>query len=149
MAKFVSTVLVVKDVKAAEKFYTEMLGFTVKNDFGANIIFEEGVAIWESTPFYPVKNSEPVNSTLELCFETSDIEGDYIRFEEAGIKFFNRIKEESWGQRSFRIFDPDGNVIEFGETFDIFVTRLLGTMTREQVIAKTGICEEDLIKMGF
>lgn len=49
------------------------------------------------------------------------------------------IEEEAWGQRTIRFFDPDGNLIELGESIPCFCRRLYGGgMTAEQVADKTG-----------
>lgn len=33
------------------------------------------------------------------------------------------IQEQPWGQRVFRVYDPDGYVVEFGEPMRTFITR--------------------------
>jgi catechol 2,3-dioxygenase-like lactoylglutathione lyase family enzyme len=50
------------------------------------------------------------------------------------------VAEEAWGQRTIRFFDPDGNLIELGESIPCFCRRLFkGGMAVEQVSEKTGV----------
>ena len=48
------------------------------------------------------------------------------------------MKEHHWGQRVVRIYDPDGHVIEIGESMDFVAKRFFGSgMTVEDVAKKT------------
>ncbi len=42
---------------------------------------------------------------------------------EAGIEFIHAICEQPWGQRVMRLHDPDGHIVEIGETMEAVVWR--------------------------
>jgi hypothetical protein len=42
-----STALFIKDIEVSKLFYTKVLNLNIDLDFGKNIIFKEGFAIWE------------------------------------------------------------------------------------------------------
>ena len=84
------------------------------------------------------KPGSAVNS--ELYYETEDIESAFELVKNHATKFLHEIHEESWGQRTFRFFDPDGYLIEIGESMSGFVKRMSKEgMTREEISDKTGI----------
>ncbi len=149
-----SIAIFVKDIEISKTFYRNILGLEVEFDFGKNIIFKGGVAIWEINPNHiiPTKlGDECINSSVnrfELYFETENLDEIYIPLKEANVSFFHEIHEESWGQRTIRFFDPDNHLIEIGESLHCFVKRMMDSgMTREQVSAKTGIAIGDFEKI--
>jgi catechol 2,3-dioxygenase-like lactoylglutathione lyase family enzyme len=59
----------------------------------------------------------------ELYFETESIETVFQRVQQAGVKFVHVLREQPWGQRVMRLYDPDGHVIEVGEPMEAVVWR--------------------------
>ena len=55
------------------------------------------------------------SENVELYFETDRLEETRDRMQNLGIPFLHDIEVQSWGQRVFRIKDPDGYVVEIGE----------------------------------
>lgn len=45
-----SIALFVKNIDVSKRFYTNLLNLEVEFDFGKNIVFKGGVAIWEINP---------------------------------------------------------------------------------------------------
>lgn len=77
-----------------------------------------------------------------------NIEKIFNDLENAGVKFFHKIHEEPWGQRTFRFFDPDGHLIEVGESLEIFVNNMKNNgLTIDQISNKSGIPVETLKKL--
>jgi hypothetical protein len=77
---------------------------------------------------------------FEFYFETEDILAAIQRVKASGAEFLHELHEEPWGQWTARIFDPDRNLIEIGESLETFVKRLHGSeMTLEQVAQKTSV----------
>ena len=60
---------------------------------------------------------------VELCFETDEIEAVYQRVHEADVEFIHGIREQPWGQRVMRLYDPDGHILEIGELMESVVRR--------------------------
>jgi catechol 2,3-dioxygenase-like lactoylglutathione lyase family enzyme len=42
-----STALFVRDIEISKQFYSDVLGLTIDLDFGKNVIYKNGFAIWE------------------------------------------------------------------------------------------------------
>lgn len=127
---FRSVVLLVNDIKKSKYFYNVLLGQKIVMDFGKNINFEGGLAIWEKRyALNLIFNKKENNINLdynetEIYFESSDLESLYKRLMNADIKFIHPIIEQPWGQRVFRLYDPDNYIIEFAESMENVVLRL-------------------------
>lgn len=140
-----TAVLFVRDAQQAREFYESLLGFHVVAEFGGtNIIFREGFALWQPMPEHVIPKAYPDmhNAELpprgELCYETEDIDGVYTELKAGEVRFLHEIREEEWGQRSVRFFDPDGHLIEVGESMHVFVRRFRNQgLTPEQIAERT------------
>jgi len=83
---------------------------------------------------------------LEICFETDDFDAQAARISAMGVMLAHGVIEESWGQRTLRFFDPDGNLVEVGESMPAFCRRLyMAGLSMEEVGKKTGI-EQNIVK---
>lgn len=141
---FSATVLFVKDISKSKQFYIDVLSQKIKHDFGNNITFESNIALWQIPEKHELNNSfytrNNQNKALELYFETSDIKSIYKEISKHKLSFCNELKEEFWGQKTFRFFDIDNNLIEIGESLDTFIIRMYQEgLTKVQVAEKTGI----------
>jgi catechol 2,3-dioxygenase-like lactoylglutathione lyase family enzyme len=156
MPKYVSALIAVSNMARSRAFYEGLLGQKVKFDFGPNVAFEAPFAIHERTHFESLlgdqREGRPRPSGAadpdaaghvhwgELYFEEDDLEAVERRLKEAGAAFVHPIREQPWGQRVFRCQDPDGHVVELGETMEATVRRLAdGGMTVAAVAARTGM----------
>lgn len=93
--------------------------------------------------FIALKRRGGGNAALEICFETEDLDAQASRIAEAGVRLVHDIIEESWGQRTLRFFDPDGNLVELGESMPAFCKRMhLSGMSVEEIGKETGIQQE-------
>lgn len=142
--EFSATVLFVKDISKSKQFYTDVLSQKIKHDFGNNITFESDIALWQIPEKHELNNSyytkNNQNKALELYFETTNIESIHDEISNHNLSICNDLKEEFWGQKTFRFFDLDNNLIEIGESLDTFITRMYNDgLTREQVSEKTGV----------
>lgn len=129
MLKFDGPLIVVDDMARSRHFYEQLLGQKVKFDFGPNVPFE-GFSIHLKSHFqsllgdvsqYPVIQKPHWG---ELYFETDELEPIYQRLNEAGVEFIHGVCEQPWGQRVMRFYDPDGHIVEIGETMEAVVWRL-------------------------
>jgi uncharacterized glyoxalase superfamily protein PhnB len=57
------------------------------------------------------RSREPgaVSATLAL----DDAKPLFLEFQKAGVVFYQALKTEPWGTRTFVVQDPDGNLIAF------------------------------------
>ena len=116
--KFSGFLIVVKDIKKAEKYYHNLFGLETLADNDGNMILSDGLVLQEEKYWrsFIGKDILPQNNACELYFEESDIEG-FIRNLETlypETEYVNQLMTHSWGQRVVRFYDPDGNLIEVG-----------------------------------
>jgi catechol 2,3-dioxygenase-like lactoylglutathione lyase family enzyme len=142
-----STALFVKDIKASKGFYTGILGLTVDMDFGENVVFKNGITIWEVRNKHIIpaklgldKISELSVNRFEIYFETENLDDVFENLKSEGVRFLHEVHEEPWGQRTIRFFDPDNHLIEIGESMKQFVCRFYNQgLTTDQISERTSV----------
>ncbi|MCF7886066.1 MAG: glyoxalase/bleomycin resistance/dioxygenase family protein [Candidatus Marinimicrobia bacterium] len=124
-------VLFVSDIEKSKEFYTKVLGLSIKMDMGDNVIFENGIALWQVPEGHIIydkitnKNDKKKNQkSFELYLEAEDIESINHKLQDNGVRFFHDLREEPWGQKTVRLYDPDENLIEIGESLPTFLQRM-------------------------
>jgi catechol 2,3-dioxygenase-like lactoylglutathione lyase family enzyme len=136
-----------RDIAASRRFYEDLLGQEVEMDFGPNVGFKGGLALWQVEHAFQMIHERASESTdplgrqnLELYFETAELEAASARFSKAGVEYLHSLREQPWGQRAFRVYDPDGHIVEVGEPMPAVILRLLGEgLPTEAVAEKTGM----------
>jgi predicted enzyme related to lactoylglutathione lyase len=146
MIRFDSAVLMTENIDKMKEFYSKVMGQSVKHDFGGCVIFDCGLAVWKLGDGCPLAQAlggrASGNGSLEVCFDTEDFENDAANVKKSGVKLVHDIAEEQWGQLTIRFFDPDGNVVELGESIPAFCRRLYASgQSTKQVSEKTGVLE--------
>ncbi len=148
---FYAPVIFVKDIKNSKNFYIDVLEQEIEHDFGKNIIFRSRVSLWEIDPnseIASVKGNSSNGNTFELYFETTDIEGTLARLKKCDPDLLHDLKTEPWGQKTFRLFDPDHHLVEIGESMQTFVSRIFKeTGSTASVAQITGISEDVVNKI--
>jgi Lactoylglutathione lyase and related lyases len=141
--KFVGTLFVVKDMDASRRFYQDILSRTVLLDLGAYVVFE-GFCLLTEGKWMEFLGNQPValhygNHVCQLGFEDDDIDAFLAHcrnFPDRQVA--TPLKEYDWGQRAIRLYDPDGHIIEVGESMKVVVKRFLcAGMTVEETMEKT------------
>jgi catechol 2,3-dioxygenase-like lactoylglutathione lyase family enzyme len=147
--RFQSTVLITQRFDQMKRFYMELLNQRVRYDFGNCITFECALTLWELREEYSLaralgsSDSLGGNGSMEVCFETDNFEVESAQLKTSGVKLLHDVAEETWGQRTLHFFDPDGNIVELGESMPCFCRRLRASgMSIEEVAVKTGISQE-------
>ena len=139
--KYCSALYAVRSIEAAKAFYQQVLGQNIVLDHGTNVTFEGGFALQEGFAGlvgFPEDNVRWKPWNGELYFETEDLVADAARIRESGVELVHDVKEYPWGQRVFRFFDPDGNLIELGESMRSVGLRYLAQgMSDEEVAQRT------------
>lgn len=151
--KFMSAVIVVKDMEKSRNFYETLLNQKVKMDLGANVSYEgfslQTLETWIDF-IEKVENdiSLSKNNVHELYFEIDDYDtfikklNNYNDFE---IEIVHKTKEFPWGQRVIRFYDPDNHMIEVGESLDSVIKKFFDDgMFIEDIAEKTGLPVEHL-----
>lgn len=150
--KYVCTVISVADISAARKFYEELFGVEVYQDYGRNIAFTCGLALQQDFDWLVNIPKEKVlkkSNNAEIVFEEQDFDGFLNKLKAySDIEYLGEVIEHSWGQRVIRFYDLDEHLIEVGEDMQMVVKRFLASgMTMEEVSAKMDVSIEDLTKL--
>jgi hypothetical protein len=59
---------------------------------------------------------------------------------DAGVQFVHPLREHPWGQRVFRLYDPDGHIVELGEPMPVVIQRfLVQHMSAEEIAQRTSM----------
>ncbi len=148
--------VVVTDIELSKAFYCDLFGLTVVTDFGGNVILTEGLVlqervIWEN---FTDKKVVPYGNDAELYFEENDMDSFIEKLNQYPyeIVYVNPLMEHDWGQRVIRIYDPDGHIIEVGESLDYVAKRYLKSgMSVEETALKTQLpqAQVELIAEGL
>jgi len=150
--KFSMPVIFVEDIQISKKFYQNLFSLEVEMDFGQNIVFKEAFSIWEKKRAKEIifqnkliDQEEKRYNNVELYFETLDIQSIWEKILSSKVEIIHPLKEETWGQRVFRVYDPDKFIIEVAEPMAEVVKRLskLG-LSREKISIKTQMTLETI-----
>ena len=150
--KYVCTVISVADISAARKFYEELFGVEVYQDYGRNIAFTCGLALQQDFDWLVNIPKEKVlkkSNNAEVVFEEQDFDGFLNKLKEyPEIEYLGEVIEHSWGQRVIRFYDLDEHLIEVGEDMKMVIKRFLDSgMTMEEVSVRMDVSVDDLTKL--
>ena len=150
--KYNCTVISVADIKAARKFYEDLFGLEVFQDYGRNIAFTCGLALQQDFDWLVHLRKESIlrkSNNVELCFEEQDFDSFLHKLKKyPNIECLGEVIEHSWGQRVIRFYDLDGHIIEVGENMKMVIKRFLASgMTIDEVSVKMDVSFEDLTKL--
>lgn len=150
--KYTCTVLSVADINAARKFYEDLFGLELYQDYGINISFTCGLALQQDFDWLVNLSKENIMkkpNNIEICFEEQDFDGFLNKLKKyPDIECLGKVIEHGWGQRVIRFYDLDGHIIEVGEDMKMVINRFLSSgMTMEEVSAKMDASVEDLTKL--
>lgn len=149
---YISTVLAVADIGAARRFYEELFGLELYQDYGINISFRGGLSLQQKFHWLVNLPEDQVmikSNNMELCFEESDFDGFLGKLKKyPDLVYLGDVMEHSWGQRVVRFYDLDGHIIEVGEKMNMVISRFLASgMTMEEISVKMDASVTDLAKL--
>lgn len=147
--KYSGMCIAVKDVNRARKFYEELFGLKVIQDYGINVSFG-GFALQQEFDWLVNVPKESVlekSNNMELYFEDDEfdtfIENLKLRND---IEYLGDVKEAPWGQKSIKFYDLDGHIIEVGEPLINVVKRFLDSgMSIEETSDRMSVPVSDLV----
>jgi uncharacterized glyoxalase superfamily protein PhnB len=147
--RFICPLIVVNNIKASRFFYEKVLNQKVQCDFGENISFEGGFAIHLKSHFsdlISINENDIIqkSNNSELYFEEDDLDSFLQKLKDvSSIEYVHELKEQPWGQRVIRFYDPDMHIIEVGEPMESVVKRLLSKgLSIEKTVKRTLMPEE-------
>jgi catechol 2,3-dioxygenase-like lactoylglutathione lyase family enzyme len=137
----------VKDIEISKAFYCKILKQEIATDFGNNISLKSGLTLWQIPEWHDLYKGfytrRSTNKAMEIYFETTNIMDVVKQIEKNNISKQHELIEESWGQKTIRIFDPDNNLVEIGEKMEIFIKRMYTEgLSIEEINKKTGVPEK-------
>ena len=117
--------LIVNDVAASTRFYTEVLGFSIKQTVPDAVPF---VFVWlerDTIPVflnarlaaaedYPGAAERPAGGTATLFFVVTDVDGLHAAIAPHATVVMP-LKTQFYGMREFAVTDPDGHILTFAE----------------------------------
>ena len=150
--KYVCVVISVADINAARKFYEDLFGLEVYQDYGRNIAFTCGLALQQDFDWLVNIPKEKVlkkSNNAEVGFEEQNFDGFLNKLKEyPDIEYLGEVIEHSWGQRVIRFYDLDGHLIEVGEDMKMVIKRFLNTgMSMEEVSERMDVSIGDMEKL--
>ncbi len=144
MITYHSVVLICADIEKSRKFYEDLFGLETELVIDGLVNFREGISLWRKKiasdlMYQGTDPSPPVKKPgQEIYFETDDIDGFFAMIQQKGTELLHPVEKTPWQQRTVRFFDPDGHLIEVGESMEE-VIRGLGRQGKpaEEVAAMT------------
>ncbi len=148
---FKGTVVAVEDVRKSRKMYEEVFGLVVEADFGEyNVGFVGGLSFYKRDFFRELAGGLPIaakSNAFVLYFEVDAVEPYETRLRELGLEFVHGAREQPWGQRTFRAYDWDGNMLEVAENMDNVFKRMFAAGKSVEEIARiTGFPLDDVTR---
>lgn len=147
--KYEGVCIAVKDVNLSKKFYQDLFGLEIFQDYGINVSFG-GLSLQQDFDWLlnvPKESVLQKSHNMELYFEEDDFDGFIAKLEQRNdiVYIGDGVKEAGWGQRSVRFYDLDYHVIEVGENLKMVVKRFLASgMSMEEVSKRMDVSVHDL-----
>jgi uncharacterized glyoxalase superfamily protein PhnB len=149
--KFICPLIVVNNMEISKNFYEKALDQKVQYDFGENISFEGGFAIHLKSHFSNLIsiNKDDIiqkSNNSELYFEEEDLDSFLQKLKGMdSIEYVHGLKEQPWGQRVIRLYDPDMHIVEVGEPMESVVKRLLSEGLSIEETSKRTLMPEEFV----
>jgi predicted enzyme related to lactoylglutathione lyase len=121
--KHIDSIILVNDLEASKAFYTKLMGLEILHDWSNMVVFKERFSIHKADALQPpelisglIVTGNQGHGNIVLYFEAGDLETEYQKLVQAGVKVIHGIVQVPW-QKLFRVYDPDGHIIEIGSPF--------------------------------
>ena len=117
-------VFAVKDLGAAERFYTRSFGFEVvfANAWYLHLMSDSGIQVGFLLPEQPTQ--PPIfrrsynGSGVIFSLEVDDADAAFALAKSHSLKIVLELRSEAWGQRHFCIEDPNGIHLDIVQTIE-------------------------------
>ena len=109
----------VRDVMRSLRWYTDVLGFEIDYTYGdppfhAQVRRDASAFNLRHTRSSPWSTDPADEDLLAVRLEVGDVKALFLEVRDRGATFHQALRTEPWGQVSFIVRDPDGNLISFG-----------------------------------
>ena len=114
-----ATILRVRDVQKAARFYHEQLGFNIEFEYG-DPVYYIGVRRAEITVHLTQhEDLDYQNGNPALYFFVRDVDSLYQEFVSKGVKKITQPANQEYGMRDFDVWDLDGYQLAFGTGLEL------------------------------
>ncbi|MHB8102075.1 MAG: glyoxalase/bleomycin resistance/dioxygenase family protein [Methanosarcina sp.] len=150
--RFICPLIVVNNIEISRSFYEQVLNQKVQYDFGENVSFESGFAIHLKSHFSDLINKSEndiiqKSNNFELYFEEEDLDSFLQKLKDIDpVEYVHVLKEQSWGQRVIRFYDPDMHIVEVGEPMESVAKRFLSKGLSIEETAKRTLMPEEFVR---
>jgi uncharacterized glyoxalase superfamily protein PhnB len=147
--RFHSPAVFVTDLARARAFYEEALGQEPSLVLDGYVVYP-GFCLWRTDTARRHVFDEPDSpgagpmgrENFELYFETEHLEDAWDRVMPRA-ETIHPMKIQPWGQRCFRVRDPEGHILEVAEPMETVILRLRDQgRTPEEIAAATMMAPE-------
>jgi uncharacterized glyoxalase superfamily protein PhnB len=109
----------VRDLRTSLVWYGDELGFTVDYTYGeppfhARVSRESMALELRRTDRRPWAEAPDDDELLAVRIEVDDIKALFLELRDRGVALHQALRTEPWGQVTFLVADPDGNLLSFG-----------------------------------
>ena len=114
--------LFVADIKASCDYFTTKLGFIVVFTYGEPPFYGQVRRdnarlnlrmVCEPVFVGDIREREQLLAASMTVDSAAEIRQLFLDYQSAGVDFFQPLKQEPWGARTFIVRDPDGNLLLF------------------------------------
>lgn len=148
--KLVLTAVFVKNMEKSREFYSGTLGLEEHMDSGVHLSYTSGFSLWQEDAALATiglaKTPAETGSRFELCFESEDLDADFARAVSGGVEVISPVQEQPWGQKVFRVYDPDRQIVEVAEPLEMTVKRFTAAGMSPQEISDKTTIPLDIVK---
>jgi predicted enzyme related to lactoylglutathione lyase len=146
--KYMCPLITVESIAESKEFYVNVLRQKIKDDYGENVVFEGDFSLHAKEHYASLLGGRAIASggnNFELYFEHDDLDSIQSELKAAGVKFVHEIQTQPWQQKVLRIYDPDKNIIEIGESLIHVCKRLRSEGKSIEAIGKMTSLSMDFI----
>ena len=149
--KYSGVVISVEDVNKSRKFYEELFGLELYQDYGINISFSCGLSLQQEFDWLvniPKERVLKETNNIELGFEEEYFDDFLEKLKDYDVKYLGDVITHSWGQRVIRFYDLDGHIIEVGENMKMVINRFISSgLSMDEISKKMDDSISDLEKL--
>lgn len=120
--RFAGFCLVVTDTERCIRFYENvtMERSVARGDSDSRFVPFMHYSVWQRDFLIAVVGRDLDDELRERLsgvhliayYQTDDIDQAFDELSQRGLDLIHGVREEDWGQKTFRFFDPEGNIIE-------------------------------------
>lgn len=111
-------ILTVHDLQASLEYYTKVLDFEIAWEYGEPPYL---ASVFRDRVELNLSQREAATELMpsRVYFQVLDVEAYYVQVAAAGAAIDVALDERTYGMKDFRVVDPSGNELSFGEASDL------------------------------